>query len=138
MRPIRTDRSSFIYKCPDPDIADMPGERIEPGHIRSVWTLTERERADITQGLNIELNIFVEPIPPVSLDVTYEGATLLMRRPVVVAERFIGDDGQWYLRMLSEHGATLALSKGYGKWSAWLAQRRLKKILPELEVWPRE
>jgi len=61
-----------------------------------------------------------------------------MRRPVVVAERFIGDDGQWYLRMLSEHGATLALSKGYGKWSAWLAQRRLKKILPELKVWPRE
>ena len=137
--PIRTNKSSFIYKNPDSDLADMPGERIEPGHIRSVWTLTERERADITQGLNIELNIFVEPIPPVSLDVTYEGATLLMRRTVVVAERFISDDGEWYIRMLSEHGATLALSKRYTRrWSAWLAQRRLKSILPELEVWPRE
>lgn len=137
MLPIRTDKSSFIYKSTDPDIADMPGERVEAGHIRSIWALTERERADINQGLNVELNIFVEPIPPVSLEVTYEGATLLMRRPAVVVERFIGDDGQWYIRMLSEHGAMVALSRGYPRrWSAWLAQRRLKSILPELEVWP--
>ena len=137
MDPIRTDNSSFIYKSPNPDIADMPGERVEPGHVRSVWRLTERERSDITQGLNIGLDIYSEPIPPVSLGVTYEGATLLMSRPLVVAERFVGDDGQWYLRLLSEHGATLALSRGYARrLSAWRAQRRLKKILPELELWP--
>ena len=89
------------------------------------------------QGLNVELNIFAEPIPPVSINVTYEGAKLLMKRPVIVAERYIGDDGRWYLRMLSEHGAALGVSKGYTrKWSAWLAQRRLRRILPELEIWP--
>ena len=136
MLPIRTERSNFIFRSASPDILDMPGERIEPGHIRSIWELTKRERDDISQGLNIELEIFDEPIPPVSLNVTYEGAALLMRRHVIVAERFMGDDGRWYLRMLSEHGAELGVSKGYTrKWSAWLAQRRLKRILPALEIW---
>ena len=73
MLPIRTDRSNFIYRSPRPDNPDMPGERIVPGHIRSVWELTETERADIFQGGNIELNIFAERIPPVSLNLTYEG-----------------------------------------------------------------
>ena len=137
MLPIRTHRSNFIYRNPSPDIPDMTGERIEPGHIRSVWELTERERDDIVQGLNIELNIFAEPIPPVSLNVTYDGAISRMRVPVIVAERFMGDDGRWYIRMLSEFGAELGVSKGYTrKWSAWLGLRRLKRILPTLEIWP--
>lgn len=135
--PIRTKGSNFIYRNPSPDIPDMTGERIEPGHIRSVWELTERERDEISQGLNIELNIFAEPIPPVSLNVTYEEATIRMRFPVIVCDRFMGDDGRWYVRMLSEHGAMLGASKGYTrKWSAWRAQRRLKRILPALEIWP--
>ncbi len=117
-------------------MADMPGERIEPGHVRSVWELTERERDDIIHGGNIELNILAEPIPPMSLNVTYEGA-LRARRLPLVAERFVGDDGQWYVRLVSENGARLTESKGYTReQSAWLAQRRLKKILPELEIWP--
>lgn len=137
MLPIRTEESNFIYRNPNPDIPDMTGERIKPGHIRSVWELTERERDDVVQGLNIELNIFAEPIPPVSLNVTYEGAALRMRVPVIVVERFLGDDGRWYVRMLSEFGATLGVSKGYAsKWTAWLAQRRLRRILPTLEIWP--
>ncbi len=137
MLPIRTKRSNFIYRNPSPDIPDMTGERVEPGHIRSVWELTERERDDIVQGLNIELNIFVEPIPPVSLGVTYEGSTMRMRLSVIVAERFVGDDGRWYIRMLSEFGAELGVSKAYTReWSAWLAQRRLRRILPKVELWP--
>lgn len=135
--PIKTEKSNFIYRNPSFDIPDMPGERIEPGHIRAVWQPTARERDDITQGLNVELNIFAEPIPPVSLNVTYEGATLLVKRPAIVAERFIGDDGRWYVQMLSEHGAMLGVSQGYAReWSARFAQRRLKRILPELKTWP--
>jgi hypothetical protein len=135
--PIRTKRSNFIYRNPRPDIPDMAVERVEPGHIRSVWALSEQERDDIVQGLNIELNIFAEPIPPVSMNVTYEESAIRMRLPVLVVERFIGDDGRWYIRMLSEFGAELGVSKPYAHmWSAWLAQRRLKRILPMLEIWP--
>lgn len=138
MLAIRTDKSTFVYRSANADLPAMPGERVAPGHVRSVWELTARERDEITQGLNVELNIFAEPIPPVSLNVTYEGATLMMKRPGIVAERFIGDDGRWYVRVLSEQGAALGLSKGFTyRWSAWLAQRRLRRILPELEIWPR-
>jgi hypothetical protein len=134
--PIRTERSNFIYRSSRPDAPDMPGEKVEPGHIRSIWTLTVPEREAIIEGLNVELSMFAEPIPPVSLGITYEGATLLRRRPILVAEVLAGDDGQWHVRMLSEAGAELGLSKGYThKWSARLAQRCLQKILPELEMW---
>jgi len=86
--PIRTDRSNFIFRNPNADIPDMTGERVEPGYIRSIWAPTDRERDDIVQGLNIELNIFAEPIPPVTLGLTYEGVALRMRVPVIVIERF--------------------------------------------------
>jgi len=60
-----------------------------------------------------------------------------MKLPVIVVERFMGDDGRWYVRMLSEFGAELGVSKGYTRnLSAWLALRRLKNILPALEIWP--
>ena len=137
MIPIRTEKSNFIHRSQNPEIPDMPGQRIQPGYIRSIWELTERERDDIFQGLNVELNFFAEPIPPVSLDLTYEGAKLLTRHPVIVAERFMGDDGRWRVRLLSEYGAELGMSKGYRQEkSAWLAQRGLKRILPTLEMWP--
>ncbi len=137
MLPIRTAKSTFIHRNPSSEIPDMPGEWIERGHVRSVWEPTERERDDIAQGLNVELNFFGEPIPPVTLDVTYEGATLRAKRPIMIAERLKGDDGRWYLRMLSEYGAMLGMSKGYAReWNAWLAQRRLKRVIPELKIWP--
>jgi len=113
----------------------MPGERIEPGHIRSVWELTDWERLSITDGANVELILFAEPIPPVTLNITGEGAT--WAKSVIVAERFIGADRQWYVRMVSGTGATLDVSKGYThEWRARLAQRRLKRILPEIEISP--
>ena len=135
MLPIRTEKSSFIYKSSNPDIPDMPGERIEPGHIRSVWALTQWERDDILHGGNVELNVLAEPIPPVSLRVTGDGVSWGLA--VVVATRYVGTDGLWYVRLSFRDGMALAESKGYShRWGAWLAQRRLKKILPTLEVWP--
>ncbi len=137
MLPIRTERSNFIFRSSTSDVPDMPGERIQPGHVRSVWELTVHERDAIMDGLNIELHILAEPIPPVWLGVTYEAATLVMRRRGLVADRFLGDDGRWYVRMVSENGTELGLSKGYkDKWSAWLAQRCLRRVLPGLEVRP--
>ena len=135
MLPVRTENSSFIFRSADPDVPDMPGERIESGHIRSVWQLTEWERVDISQGGNIELNIFSEPIPPVSLNVTGEGATWEV--PELVSAVYKGDDGNWYLRISFRDGVGLAESKGYARrWRAGLAQRRLTKILPRLATWP--
>ena len=135
MLPIRTEKSSFIFRSLDPDIPNMPGERVEPGHIRSVWEPTQWERDDISQGGNIELNIFAEPIPPISLGVTGEGVTWGVA--VLFAARYVGDDGRWYVRLSFRDGVRIAESKGYAhRWGAWLAQRRLKKILPSLEVWP--
>ena len=137
MLPIRTNRSTFIYRSPSPHSPDMPVERIEPGRIRSVWELTETERADIFQRGNIELNIFVEPIPPVSLNLTYEGVNWPRKLPVIVAERFLRDDGWWYVRIVSEHGVTLDVSRRYMlERSAKRAQHRLNEILPGLEIWP--
>ena len=135
MVPIRTEKSSFIYRSPDPGIPNMPGERVEPGHVRSVWELTEWERDDVSHGGNIELNIFAEPIPPVSLSVTGEGATWGMA--VLVASQHLGNDGRWYVRISFRDGVRLAESKGYKhRWGVWLAQRRLKRILPTLETLP--
>ncbi len=135
MLPIRTETSNFVYRNTRPDIPDMPGERIEPGHIRSVWELVEWERDDSLQGGNIALNIFAEPIPPVSLNVTHQGTH--RTRSVISAERFqSSDDGCWYVR-LSRDGVTLTETEAYRReGSAWIAQRALKQILPAIEIWP--
>ncbi len=135
MLPIRTESSNFIYRSLIPDTPDMPGERIEPGHIRSVWDLMDWERDNIFQGGNIALHIYAEPIPPVSLGVTNQGVN--RTRSVISAERFqSSDDGCWYVR-ISRDGITLIESEAYRReGSAWLAQRGLKRILPALEIWP--
>lgn len=136
VQPIKTEASNFIYRNPRPTSPDMPIERIEPGHIRSVWKLSDRERDYIAhQGANIELDMFAEPIPPVWLNVTGEAPIWAMT--VIVAEPFVGQDGRWYVRMVTEGGMSLIVSKRYRrKWSARRAQRRLKRILPALEILP--
>ena len=137
MQPIRTERSTFVLRTPSAEVPDMPGERVKPGHIRSIWELTQREREAIAEGLNIELDIFGEPIPAVSLDVTHEGATLVGTRAILIADRFMATDGRWYIRLLSEGGGELGISKAYRYgWSAWLALRSLKRILPTVEISP--
>lgn len=72
MRPIKTRRSNFVYRGPTPGIGDLDCQRIAPGHIRSVWVLSDEERGHIAAGGNLELDIFAEPIPPVSLNCSAE------------------------------------------------------------------
>lgn len=66
MRPVATSRSNFTYVGPTPDVGALPCRR-EDGVVYSTWELTPEERIAIAEGANIELAIFNEPIPPVSL-----------------------------------------------------------------------
>ena len=66
MKPVRTERSNFTYRGPTADIKDLPCRR-EDGGVYSTWELSPWERIAIAEGANIELGIYHEPIPPVSL-----------------------------------------------------------------------
>lgn len=74
MKPVRTRSSNFVYRGPAPDIGDAwverrPAEQI----VYLVWWPTPAEREQIAAGGNLKLGIFnMEPIPPVSLEVTLE------------------------------------------------------------------
>lgn len=70
MIPIRTAASNFVYRGPTPDIGDAWVERRGRHNVHMVWHPSEAERAAIAAGASIELGIYAEPIPPVSLNVT--------------------------------------------------------------------
>lgn len=73
MIPIRTARSNFVYRGPTPDVGDAWVRRGGSDRgVYLVWQPSDEERAAIAAGDYIELGIFVEPIPPVSLNVTRE------------------------------------------------------------------
>ena len=72
MRPIKTAHSNFLYTGPVPSIDNLPCERRVQGWIRSIWALSQQERDYITAGGNIKLDIFNEPIPPISLNCSDE------------------------------------------------------------------
>lgn len=69
MRPIRTTASNFTFLGPDPSIADLPCQR-EDGVTRSVFKLTDEERERIAAGGNLELAMWCDGHPPISLAVT--------------------------------------------------------------------
>ena len=117
------------------DVPDMPGERVEPGHVRFIWALNQHERDAVTEGLNIEVEIFGEPFAPVVLNVTREGAPLLQKHHIVLADRFVTPDGRWLIRLLTEQGAELCVSREYKhRWSSWLALWSLNRALPTLQT----
>lgn len=66
MKPVRTERSNFTYFGPSPEVGDLPCRR-EGGVVYSTWELSSDERIAVAEGANIELGIWHEPIPPVSL-----------------------------------------------------------------------
>lgn len=74
MKPVRTASSNMVYTGP-PGVGDLHCQRIRPGHIRSVWHLSQPERDYIAAGGNIELDIYTEPIPPIALNVSDEHGT---------------------------------------------------------------
>lgn len=74
MIPVRTAASNFVYRGPSPDIGDAWVERRPREHVVYLtWQPSDEERAAIAAGGLVKLGIFyVEPIPPVSLNVVYD------------------------------------------------------------------
>jgi hypothetical protein len=71
MRPRKTENSNMVYSLPGGnEDNDMHCQRLKPGSILSVWDFTDEERKLIAEGYNVELVIYTEPIPPVSMAVT--------------------------------------------------------------------
>lgn len=87
MRPIKTERSNFVYKGDEErggEVMDLPCQRAEvsgPGDpwdgarvVYSVWEPSPDERELVAKGGNIRLGIYgMEPIPPVSVEIVEEG-----------------------------------------------------------------
>lgn len=77
MKPVRTNRSNFVYRGPTLDIGDAWVERATvpalEGPLRVVymdWQPTPEERETISRKGVIRVGIWgMEPIPPVSLEV---------------------------------------------------------------------
>jgi hypothetical protein len=69
-RPIRTTESNFTFLGPSSNVADLPGQREAGRRFYSVWKLSDEEREAIAKGGNLELGIYCDPIPPVSIVVT--------------------------------------------------------------------
>lgn len=74
MKPVKTVSSNFVYRGPEPDIGDAWVERRPDEHVvYMVWELDDVERQAIAMGGQVKMGIFyMEPIPPVSLNVVVE------------------------------------------------------------------
>lgn len=67
MKPVRHDGSNLVYRGPTAGIGDLWCQRVHPGEIRVVYELDDADRERIAQGARIELAMYSEPIPPVSM-----------------------------------------------------------------------
>jgi hypothetical protein len=78
MHPIKHEASNMVYRGPTDDIGDLWVQRDKPHQVRVVYELDDNDRKLIAAGGRIELAMFHEPIPPISMAVLPEG----MCRPV--------------------------------------------------------
>jgi hypothetical protein len=78
MHPIKHAGSNLVYRGPTPDIGDLWVQRDKPHQVRVVYDLDDFERMTIAEGGRIELVMYHEPIPPISMIVLPED----MCRPV--------------------------------------------------------
>lgn len=73
MKPVRHGASNLVYRGPAPGIGDLWCQRVKPGQIRVVYEFDEAERKQIAEGGRVELAMYCEPIPPVSMIVLPPG-----------------------------------------------------------------
>lgn len=73
MKPVRHAGSNLVYRGPAPGIGDLWCRREAPGEIRVVYELSDADREMIAAGGRIELAMYSEPIPPVSMVVLAAG-----------------------------------------------------------------
>lgn len=69
MRPVKTKSCNLNYRGPSPEIGDLWVYRPRPHEVFSFFKPSEVELQILNEGGAIELGLFYEPIPPVSLNV---------------------------------------------------------------------
>jgi hypothetical protein len=69
MRPVKVKESDVCYRGPTPDIGDLWCERVALGQIKVVYGLSDAERAVLAANGRVELILWSEPIPPISMNV---------------------------------------------------------------------
>lgn len=72
MHPVKHAGSNFVYRGPTPEIGDLWVERVHPHRVHVVYDFDDNERKLIAEGGRIELAMFNEPIPPISMRVLHE------------------------------------------------------------------
>lgn len=76
MRPVRHADSNFVYRGPTADIGDLHVTLV-PGPngtvVEVVYELDDADRALIAVGARIELGVYSQPIPPISMRVLAPG-----------------------------------------------------------------
>jgi hypothetical protein len=70
VKPVKPLNANVVYRGPTPEIGDLECVRLRPGLIRTQWRVSADELAWLAGGADIFLEIFGEPIPPVSVGVT--------------------------------------------------------------------
>ncbi|MDQ2876546.1 MAG: hypothetical protein M3Y33_17795 [Actinomycetota bacterium] len=59
----------MVYAGPTEEIGDLHCQRFEPGLIVSVWEPDEEERKLLAEGGRVQLWLWTEPIPPITINV---------------------------------------------------------------------
>lgn len=72
MKPIKTKTTELVYHGPTEEIGDLWCHRIRPGEIRSFWKPSKEELALLQDGGCVKIDLFSEPIPPLSVNVSTE------------------------------------------------------------------
>jgi hypothetical protein len=67
VRPIKTQQSNFVYRGPSDEVGDLWVQRDGRGGVFATYELTDADRAMLAEGGHLELGVYNEPIPPVSL-----------------------------------------------------------------------
>jgi hypothetical protein len=68
VEPVDRKHHNHVYKSPDPSVGDLSGYAVE-GAFSSNWRPNSEELAVLVEGGDIELTVFAQPVPPVSLAV---------------------------------------------------------------------
>lgn len=69
MLPVKPLDANVVYKGPTEVIGDLECTRVELGHIKVQFRLSDEEKAWIEAGALVQLDLYTEPIPPISLNV---------------------------------------------------------------------
>lgn len=79
MKPVKTEATDLTYVGTSDEVGDLPCHRVELEGGRAIvsyWQPDKDELAALVLGAPVELAIYAEPIPPVSLAVHVDPALI--------------------------------------------------------------